>query len=311
MAGSIGNVQAHHVAVGGFYSALAGIVAAAMAAIIKWGSHAFSTEFLLAIRWGVGLLAFLTVCFVKCQVQPYKTSHLWQLCLIAATWVGAVFCCYFSVRFIPLPDAVLLLYTSPLFAPLLNWLFYRQTESRSVWVGLALGFIGVVIVLRPGPDIIHVPALIGLLAGLLLAVRLVINASIAGKVSNEVITFYSLALGFLLCLGVLALTGFHVANWERHLFPPRDWLQPWIIYPTVLLALFTLGVLSLLQPWFTTAAYEYASVGQASPFRYFGVIFAGLVDWLCWGQVPDLSSLLGFLFITVGVVWVIKKESRK
>ena len=44
------------IAVGGTYSALAGIVAAAMAAIIKWGSHAFSTEFLLAVRWGMGFL---------------------------------------------------------------------------------------------------------------------------------------------------------------------------------------------------------------------------------------------------------------
>ena len=306
MTWSSGNVQSR-VAVGGFYSALAGIVAAAMAAIIKWGSHAFSTEFLLAVRWGAGFLAFLMVCLAKCHIQPYKTSHFWRLFLLAATWVGAVFCCYFSVRFIPLTDAGLLLYTSPLFAPLLNWLFYRKTESRSVWLGLALGFIGVVIVLRPGSDIINVHALIGLMAGFLLAVRLVINSTIAGKESKDVITFYSLGLGFLFCLGILTIAGFHVANWERHLFPPRDWLQPWIIFPSVLLALVALGVLSLLQPWFTTAAYEYASVGQTSPFRYFGVIFAGMVDWLCWGHVPDMSSLLGFLFISVGVVWVIDR----
>lgn len=46
-----------------------------MAAIIKWGSHAFSTEFLLTIRWGVGFLAFLAVCLFRCRVPPYKTSH--------------------------------------------------------------------------------------------------------------------------------------------------------------------------------------------------------------------------------------------
>jgi drug/metabolite transporter (DMT)-like permease len=52
-------------------------------------------------------------------------------------------------------------------------------------------------------------------------------------------------------------------------------------------------------------------VGQTSPFRYFGVIFAGLVDWLAWGVVPDLSSLLGFLFIIAGVVWILIKENEK
>jgi drug/metabolite transporter (DMT)-like permease len=139
----------------------------------------------------------------------------------------------------------------------------------------------------------------------------VINSAITGKESKDVISYYSLGLGFLICLGILAFTGSHLANWDRHLFPPRDWLQPWTIYPLVLLAVAALGVLSMLQPWFTAAAYEYASVGEAGPFRYVGVIFAGFLDWLCWGQVPDLYSILGFLFITAGGALVIIQESRK
>jgi drug/metabolite transporter (DMT)-like permease len=171
--------------------------------------------------------------------------------------------------------------------------------------------VGVIIVLRPGADILQVHALIGLMAGFLIAVRLVLNSFITGQESKEVISFYSLGVGWLICLGVLAVAGFHVANWEQHLFPPRDWLRPWIEYPWVLLAVVALGVLCMLQPWFTSAAYEHASVGEAGPFRYVGVVFAGLLDWLCWGQVPDLSSILGFLFITAEGVWVIIHEGKK
>jgi drug/metabolite transporter (DMT)-like permease len=171
--------------------------------------------------------------------------------------------------------------------------------------------VGVIFVLRPGADILQVHALIGLMSGLLFAIRMVINSSLSGRESTEVITFYSLGVGWLICLGVLAVAGFHVANWEQHLFPPRDWLRPWIEYPWVLLAVVALGVLCMLQPWFTSAAYEHASVGEAGPFRYVGVVFAGLLDWLCWGQVPDLSSILGFLFITAEGVWVIIHEGKK
>lgn len=299
------------VALGGLYSALAGIVVAGMAAIIKWGSHAFSTEFLMVIRFGMGLLAFGALILMERQVLPYRTTH-WGLCsLMTAAWVGALFCLYFAVRFIPLTDAVLLLYTAPLFAPLLNWLILKKPESSSVWLGIGLGFVGVIIVLRPGADILQVHALIGLMAGLLIAVRLVINSSIVGKEPREVITFYSLGVGWLICVAVLAVTGFHVANWERHLFPPRDWLHPWIVFPSVLLAVLILGIFSMLQPWFTTEAYEHASVGEVGPFRYIAVIFAALLDWLCWGVMPDLSSLLGFLFITTGGVWVIIHQGRK
>jgi drug/metabolite transporter (DMT)-like permease len=66
----------------------------------------------------------------------------------------------------------------------------------------------------------------------------------------------------------------------------------------------------MLQPWFTSAAYEHASVGQAGPFRYVAVIFAAFLDWLCWGQVPDLTPTLGFLFITAGGIWVISHSNR-
>jgi drug/metabolite transporter (DMT)-like permease len=296
---------------GGLFSALAAMAVASMAAIVKWGSHGFSTEILVATRFGAGLLAFVVISLMRRQAFLFRASHPIRCSLVAASWVGGIFCCYFAIRFISLTDAVLLVYTAPLFAPLLNWLFLRKTEPPSVWVGIGLGFVGVVFVLRPGADILQVHALIGLMSGLLFAVRLVINASLTGTESNEVITFYSLGVGWLIALGVLALTGMHVANWEHHLFPPQDWLRPWIVYPGVLLAVAALGLLCMLQAWFTSAAYEHASVGEAGPFRYVGVMFAALLDWLCWGQVPDLYSVLGFVFITVGGIWVITPEGKK
>jgi drug/metabolite transporter (DMT)-like permease len=299
------------VELGGLFSALAGVSVAAAAAIVKWGSYAFSTEFLLVVRFAAGLAAILAAILIQRRAIPYRTSHSGLLSLIAFLWVGAVYCCYFALRFIPLVDAILLINTGPLFAPLISRLFLKKPESLAVWLGIGLGFVGVVIVLRPGAGIIDVHALIGLMAGLLLAVRLVVTSFITGKEPREVITFYSLGVGTLICLGILAVTGCHLANWERLLFPPQDWLRPWIIYPSVLLALVALGILSMLNPWFTATAYEYGSVGQTGPFRYAGVIFAALADWLCWGVVPDWYSILGFICITAGGIWVIRHEDKK
>jgi drug/metabolite transporter (DMT)-like permease len=296
---------------GGFFSALAGITVAGMAALVKWGSHAFSTEFLMVIRFGAGLAAFLALTLAQRQAIPFRTYRPLLCSLLAASWVGAIFCCYLALRYIPLPDAVLFFYTSPLFAPLLNRLFLKKRESNIVWIGIAVGFVGVAIVLRPGAGVLQAQALLGLMAGVLIAVRMVINSVLSPTESRQLLTFYSLWVGFLICVAVLALTGLHVSNWEQHLFPPRDWLRPWIIYPSVLLAVAALGLLSMLQPWSTSAAYEHASVGQVGLFRYAGVIFAAFLDWLCWGQVPDLSSVLGFLLITAGGVLVIVNGGRK
>ena len=304
--------RAHsELAEGGLFSALAAIAGASMAAIVKWGSHGFSTELLVAVRFGAGLLFFVVISLMRRQAFLYRASHPIRCSLVAASWVGGIFCCYFAIRFITLTDAVLLVNTTPIFAPLLNWLFLKKTEPPSVWVGIGLGIVGVVFVLRPGANVLQVHALIGLMSGLLFATRMVINASLSKTESKEVITFYSLGVGLLICLGILALTGLHLGNWEPHLFPPQDWLRPWIVYPWVLLAVAAMGVLCMLQAWFTSAAYEHASVGEAGPFRYVGVVFAALLDWLCWGQVPDLYSVLGFVFITAGGIWVITHEGRK
>jgi drug/metabolite transporter (DMT)-like permease len=296
---------------GGAYSALVGLLVATMAAIVKWGSHAFSTEFVTTIRFAAGLGTYGIFLLIIHRAIPYRTSYPGLCSLLAAVWVGGIFCCYLAVRFIPLPDAVLLIYTSPLFAPLLNLVFLRKRESWTVWLGIVLGFAGVVIVLKPGTGILQISALIGLMSGFFFAVRQVLASYLIRTVPKEVQTFYSLAVGLIICLGLLALTGLHVTNWEKHLFPPRDWLRPWVMFPGVLLAVGTLGLFSMLQPWFTTAAYEHATVGQAGPFRYTGVIFAGFLDWLCWGQIPSLSSVLGFFFITTGGIWVITREGKK
>lgn len=297
--------------IGGIYSVLASLAVAIMAAIVKWGSHAFSSEFLTTIRFAAGFGTYGLFLLIRHRALPYRTSCPGLCSLMAVAWVGGIFCCYLAVRFIPLPDVVLLLYTSPLFAPLLNRFFLKKQESWIVWIGISLGFAGVVIVLRPVTGIMQIPALIGLLSGFLFAVRWVLSSHLCRTDSKEVQTFYSLAVGLAVCLGLLALTGLHVANWEHHLFPPRDWLRPWVMFPEVLLAVGTLGLFCMLQPWFTTAAYEHASVGQAGPFRYTGVIFAGLLDWLCWGHIPSLASVLGFVLITTGGIWVITQESKK
>ena len=101
---------------GGLFSALAAIAVASMAAIVKWGSNGFSTEFLVATSFGAGLLAFMVISLMRRQAFLYRASHPIRCSLVAASWVGGIFCCYFAIRFIPLTDAVLLVYTAPLFA---------------------------------------------------------------------------------------------------------------------------------------------------------------------------------------------------
>ena len=87
-------------------------------------------------------------------------------------------------------------------------------------------------------------------------------------------------------------------------------LSPWLVRDVFMASVVALGVLSMLQAYFTAFGLQYASVGQIGPFRYTAVIFAAILDWVLWGQAPSAEGIVGIGLIVLGGVLVLKaKES--
>lgn len=303
-------MKQHSIVLGATYTTLAMMMVVLMASIVKWASHGFSSEFLMLVRWGTGLAVFV-VFYLMTRRVSLRTSRWLVQSGVAICWTAAVFLYYLSVRYIPLMDATLLLNTAALFAPLLAWIFTGQRESPLVWTGLAIGFIGVLIVLRPGPEMFQPIALVALASGLLMAMRIFLLSQL-GDEPKQRTTFYSLAVGLGVILLLLTGTGFPVARpgWEGMLFTPSEMLQPMLVDTALITAVVMLGVLSLLQPLLTAWSLDYASVGQIGPFRYTAVVFAAVIDWLVWNQLPTWTGISGLLLIGFGGMLVVV-ASRK
>ena len=93
-----------------------------------------------------------------------------------------------------------------------------------VWVGTAIGFAGIVIVLRPGPQLFENPmSLIGVLAGFFAGLRLLLNSKLKHEPAQRT-TFYSLLFGCAICLVLLVSVGLpiRVPQWETMLFTPTE-----------------------------------------------------------------------------------------
>ena len=298
------------IVLGAIYTTLAMTVVALMASTVKWASHGFSSEFLMVVRWGTGLAVFIAFYLLTRRVN-LRTSRWLVQSGVAVSWTAAVFLYYLSVRYIPLMDATLLLNTSALFAPLLAWIFTGQRERPLVWAGLAIGFIGVLVVLRPGPEIFQPMALVALASGWLMAIRVFLISRL-GDEPKQRTTFYSLAVGLGISLFLLAGKGFPVVRpgWEEMLFTPSEMAQPLLVDTALIAAVVMLGVMSLLQPLLIARSLDYASVAEVGPFRYTAVVIAAVIDWLVWNQLPTWTGISGLLLIGFGGMLVVLASRR-
>ena len=120
-------------------------------------------------------------------------------------------------------------------------------------------------------------AVFALLSGFLLAVRVYLNSQISGEPTQRT-TFYSLAVGLVLCLILLVAQGSHVAppDWQAMMFTPREIVKPMFVDSALLVAVVAMGLLSMLQPLLVAWSVLYASVGEIAPFRYSAVVIAAL-----------------------------------
>ena len=293
------------------YTILAMIGSASLGGIVKWASHGFSSEFLTSLRFFSGFLIFIIIFSIGRRVS-LKTDRIGMQFAVAMSWVFMILIYYVSIRFVPLMDATLLLNTAALFGPILARIFDNKREPKLVWVGTAIGFVGVIIVLRPGPALYENPmSAIGLLAGFIAGVRLLLNSKLKAEPAQRT-TFYTLVFGSAICLGILLIEGFpiQVPAWETILFPHRESVDPMFVNSSLVLALVIFGAISMLLPWLTALGLSYASVGQISPFRYTAVIFAGGIDWVIWGISPTWPSYVGFAVVLSGALIILRGKRQ-
>ncbi len=297
----------HSIKAGATYTILTMLGAASLGALVKWASGGFSSEFLTSVRFFAGF-AIMILIWGLGRRGSLKTNSIGIQFGVALSWVLGILIYYVSIRFIPLMDATLLLNTAAIFGPILAKFFDGKREPKLVWLGTAVGFAGIVVVLRPGPVLFENPmSLIGIMAGFFAGLRLLFNSKLKED-SAQCTTFYSLLMGSAICLVILLSVGVPIRapQWETMMFSPRETMSPLFVDSSLIFVVATFGLLSMLMPWLTAKGLSYASVGQIAPFRYTAVIFAGLLDWAIWDVVPSWPSYAGFALVLGGAMLILK-----
>lgn len=266
---------------GFIYGAIAALAASGMGLFVKLSTSA-SVASLLFARF---VLAFPIVLWViyhkKIDIQLGKVPKNLTRSLAS---ILALYAYFYAVQMLPLVNAITLTNTTPLFLPLVVLVWYKLVVSKRRFLATAVGFLGVVILLRPTGDFQLMGSLLGLASGLFGAVALMSVRQLSKSESTETILCYYFLIGAVITFFPAVL------DWKP-ITDPIQWLY-------VLLS----AVCALIYQFTLTKAFTHAPATKVGTTNYLAVVFGGIYGWTIFGEVPDVWVVIGTVLIVCGAV---------
>ncbi|MBL9046174.1 MAG: DMT family transporter [Tabrizicola sp.] len=218
---------------------------------------------------------------------------------------------YLGLAYVPMPDAVALFFTSPLFITLAAVLFLGERVRLLTAVALSAGFAGVLMVVKPGGDGFDLAAFLPILGALGYAISMVVARPLGRTESAAAMAFWG-NICFLLCALALSAvygSGAHAGAAHPSLaFLTRGWVMPGL---TDLLLMSGCGIIAATGLTALTYAYRVAPAATVAPFEYSFMFWAVLWGWLFWDDFPDNLGWIGIAVIVAAGMLVIRMGQKE
>jgi len=208
------------------------------------------------------------------------------LALLTSLLVVAAF------MYMPLADALAIIFLSPLILTALSALLLQEPVGWRRWSAVATGFVGMLMITRPTGADVDWHVVIPLAAAFAGAFRDIVTRRLGGQDSTLTVLTYSSI--------VAALGG--------ALFLPFADTVP---SPTNLGLFAVAAVLVTVSNFLTIRSFQLAPAALVAPFKYLSLIWAGLIGFVVWGDVPDAWKIIGAGLIAGSSLYVLHRETRR
>jgi drug/metabolite transporter (DMT)-like permease len=261
-------------------------------AISKWQLESFSVVEVLSYR-AIGSLAVVAALILpRTGLGVFRTERLGQHLGRNGTQCVAQCCIMLAFSMMPLAGAVAINFTSPLFATLFAALYLKEKVGWARAVALAAGFVGILFVASPGVDSFRLGALFALGNAVLFGSVTAAVRGLSKTESTETLTMYQM---------VILAVAFTL---------PLPFFFTW---PTAtgLLILVGNGMINGLGQYWWTRSLSLAPPAAVGPFFYTSIVWALLLGFLVWGDVPTLGLLVGSAIVVGSGLFLLWHESAK
>jgi drug/metabolite transporter (DMT)-like permease len=272
----------------------AGLLFPVMSGFAKFhGEGGYSS---LQVSWAraFGHIVYMLIVFVpRFGTQMLRTRRLGTQIFRSAMLFISNASSFLSITYIPLAKAASITMMAPFFVLPIAWFWLGERTTRGRLLAMAVGFGGVMLVIRPGTELFHWASLLSLLSGLCYAIYQVATRLISTIDSPETSGFYSSIVGGFGMFLVLPFV------WTT----PRDALDVFYFC--------SLGVIGGTGHYFVARALTYAPANIVAPFQYFQLLGSVVVGYLFFGDFPDFLGWIGAATIVGGGLYIGWSQTRK
>jgi drug/metabolite transporter (DMT)-like permease len=261
-------------------------------AAAKWLVAAYPPGEVLFMRQVASLATCALMVLPFTGLMVFHTRRLRDHSIRAVSQATAQTLIIIALSLLPLASAVAINFSAPLFATLASAIFLREAVGPARWTALIVGFLGVLVIANPGAGTFQIGTLYAIGNAVLYGS---VTAGVRGMTATE-------SAETLIMYQMVLLTVIFAA------FLPFGFVVPtWIDGAVMLL----IGVANAFGQYWWTRALHLAPASAVTPFYYFSLVWAILLGFVVWGDIPTVSLLIGSAIVVGSGLFLLWREASR
>ena len=280
-----GNVQ------GSIWIILASLFGAVMGGVIKFVGQRIPVFEILFIRQ-ICVLLIISPLLLRNPIKLFKTNKL-KLHVMRGTFAAiAMITGFTALVHLPLAEATAISFAQTLFTTLLAIIFLKEAVGIRRWSVTIVGFIGVLIIIRPSTESINEYAILALISSLFVAGIIILLRRLAQTDNPSTIMAYQ----SLFVTVIMSGPAFYL------------WIMPtWLELALTLM----IGVLMSAMQWVRIQGMKVAEAASVAPFEYIRLIFATLIGIIIFSEIPTIWTVTGSAIIIGSTLYTLKRNALR
>ena len=272
------------------YMVASTVVFAAVNAIVKWELALYPVGEVAFLRSLFAFAAVAAIVLPRAGWGVLRTRRYREHVQRGLSQFGSMTCMMLAFSLLPLGSAVAISFAAPLFTTLLSILVLKERVGIHRWSALVVGFIGVLVVTHPGAGTLTWGAFFALANAILISTVAIAIRRMSATESIETLTIYQMSV---ITVGTLFLL-------------PLGFTRPaW----TDLLGLAAAGVGNGVAQYWWTRALSLAPPSAVVPFNYLSLVWATILGFAIWGDVPGSALLAGSAIVVASGLYILWREA--
>jgi drug/metabolite transporter (DMT)-like permease len=284
-------VRQEHIPLGILHMLVATVLFAGSSALTKWLVQAYPIGEVLFVRAVTSLVGASLVILPYAGLAVFRTKRLRDHLVRGVSQSCSQTFLVIAFSLMPLASAVAINFSAPLFATIAAIVFLKEAVGPVRWGALIIGFLGVLLVTSPGVDTFQAGSLFALANAVLFGTVTVGVRGMTATETAETLTMYQMVV--LTAVFTLSL--------------PLGWVTPtaadWG-------AMVVNGLGNALGQYLWTRALHLAPTSAVVPFNYFSLVWAIILGFLVWGDIPSAALLAGSAIVVASGMFLLWHESR-